>query len=210
MVQAPPQTESAATATTLPRSGDAVVLRLPANLLTDDLLLAISDLNDCWRFERNTEGALEISPPAGLMSDDRSGELYFQLRHWSQGGHVVGSSAGFRLPNGTVLGPDAAWISEERVADMVEDEVSLGVGAPDLVVEVRSRGQTLRKQQEKMEEWMAAGARLGWLIDPFTDDGQAWVYREGTSEPQLLERPPTLSGEAVAEGLTIDLTKVWR
>ena len=57
---------------------------------------------------------------------------------------------------------------------------------------------------------MAAGARLGWLIDPFTDEGIAWIYREGTDEPDRLERPDSLSGEGVAEDLTVDLGKVWR
>ena len=54
---------------------------------------------------------------------------------------------------------------------------------------------------------MANGVRLGWLIDPF--DAQVWIYREGQSEPELLERPDTLSGEDVMPGLTVDLTQVW-
>lgn len=61
-----------------------------------------------------------------------------------------------------------------------------------------------------MQEWMASGARLGWLIDVYTGEGEVWVYRQGDSEPERLERPDSLSGEAVAEGLIVDLTRVWR
>ncbi len=61
-----------------------------------------------------------------------------------------------------------------------------------------------------MEEWQQAGARLGWLIDSFTSDGQVWVYQQGVDEPQRLDHPNSLSGEDVVEGLTVDLSRVWR
>ena len=209
MVQALAKPEEAVAASGGSTSADPVVLCLPEGFLTDDLLLALSDLNDL-RLERSAEGALEISLPAGLMSDDRSAEFYFQIRQWAQDGHVAGSSAGFRLPNGAARAPDAAWISPERWRAIVIDDEGYGNGCPDLVVEVRSRGQNVRKQQEKMQEWMAGGARLGWLIDPFTDDGVTWIYREGVAEPERLERPESLSGEDVAKGLRVNLEKVWR
>ena len=49
---------------------------------------------------------------------------------------------------------------------------------------------------------------FGWLVDAFTDS--VWVYREGQPEPERLERPMILSGESVMEGLSVDLTHVWR
>ena len=111
---------------------------------------------------------------------------------------------------GSARDPDAAWLSNERLQEIDTENEGIWAVCPDLVVEVRSPGQTLRNQQEKMREWMEAGARLGWLIDPFSDEGVAWVYRAGAAEPDRLERPSALRGEEVAEGLTVDLAKVWR
>ena len=76
------------------------------------------------------------------------------------------------------------------------------------MLEVRSPSQTLQEQQTKMGEWMANGVRLGWLLEAFEET--VWVYREGQPEPERLDRPMALSGESVMEGLSVDLTRVWR
>ena len=189
---------------------EPIVVDFPEGVLTDELLLAIAGVNDCWRLERNAEGALEINALAGLLSDDASFEIGIQLRQWATEGHVSGSSGGYVLPSGAARAPDAAWTSADRWQGLPTRGDNMGRSVPDLIVEVRSAGQLVSKQREKMEEWMAGGARLGWLIDPFTGEGEVWVYREGAEEPEHLERPESLSGEDVAVGLTVDLTAVWR
>ena len=141
------------------------------------------------------------------------GRIYAQMLAWSDdegGGRVFESSAGMSLPDGSVLAPDASWVSDERFAQGSAETVGFLRACPDLVVEVRSRGQSRRKQREKMEQWMATGAQLGWLIDAFIGNGEVWIYRAGASEPERRERPDSLSGEDVAEGLTVDLTRIWR
>ncbi len=213
MVQAAVSPELASRPVDLPSSGDPIVLRMPEGVLTDAFLIEISNCNEPLHFERSPEGALEISPLPGTPSGRRSGRIFAQILQWSdeeERGESFPSGSGFSLSIGSARDADSAWVSNERLQDASTDSEGLWDVCPDLVVEVRSKGQTIRKQQEKMEEWMAAGARLGWLIDPFTDDGIAWIYREGTDEPERLERPDSLSGEDVAEGLTVDLAKVWR
>ena len=213
MVQAAVSPELASRPVDLPSSGDPIVLRMPEGVLTDAFLIEISNCNEPLHFERSPEGALEISPPPGTPSGRRSGRIFAQILQWSdeeERGESFPSGSGFSLSIGSARDADSAWVSNERLQDASTDSEGLWDVCPDLVVEVRSKGQTIRKQQEKMEEWMAAGARLGWLIDPFTDDGIAWIYREGTDEPERLERPESLSGEDVAGGLTVDLAKVWR
>ena len=139
--------------------------------------------------------------------------IAFQIMNWAhehRNGEALGAGAGFRLITSAARDPDAAWLSNQRLSEVDTDDEGLWSVCPDLIVEVRSRGQTVLRQQEKMQEWMAAGARLGWLIDPFTNDGEVWIYRQGESEPERLERPESLNGEDVAEGLTVDLARVWR
>ena len=213
MVQAPAKADIAPEATDEEHPSSAVVLRFPPGCLTDELLLQISGLNDDLRFERNAEGALEISPPAGYESSDQSGRVYAQILIWSDdvgGGRVFESSAGMSLSDGSVLAPDASWVSDERFEQGSAETVGFLRTCPDLVVEVRSRSQSPRQQREKMEQWMAAGARLGWLIDAFSGEGEVWVYRAGASEPERLAQPESLSGEDVAEGLMVDLARIWR
>ena len=217
MVTAPPKTARStadieSTVAAPVWDGDPLVIQFPAECLTAERLLQISDLNDDLCFELVTDGRLEISFPANPMSDSRSGAVYAQLLGWASSGHVSSSSAGFLLNRNPdqVLSPDASWTSAARLSTVMGREEGYWHVCPDLIVEVRSRGQTVRKQQEKMDEWMRAGARLAWLIDPFTDDGVAWIYREGADGPERQARPDTLSGEDVAEGLVVELAKVWR
>ena len=78
---------------------------------------------------------------------------------------------------------------------------------PDLVIEIQSRNDDLSQLLAKMELWIANGARLGWLIDPY--DQRLWVYRPG-AEAVVLERPLELSDDAVLPGLVVDLRRIWR
>lgn len=214
MVSAPAKPQAVAPEVSSPIApGDPLVIALPEGLLTDDLLIELSCLNDGWCFERNCEGGLEVSFPASSMSGVRGAIIYDQIRDWSTAtgdGRALPSGGGYSLSIGSAREPDACWFSSDRFAAVDLSAEGYWPVCPDLIVEVRSKGQTILRQQGKMQEWMAAGARLGWLIDVFSGEGEVWVYREGAAEPERLERPDSLSGEDVAEGLTVDLSNVWR
>lgn len=213
MVQAPPKPEHVPASSNVVAESVPIVLRLPPGVLTDEVLLQISVLNQPWRFERSREGALEISLPTGSIGGIRTMHVAAQLYAWwseSQDGAVFDSSTGFRLPSTSVRAPDAAWASGKSIENMLPDDEGYWPICPELIVEIRSASQDAQPQQEKMQEWMEAGVRLGWLIDPFTADGEVWIYRKGNFEPDRLERPDSLSGEDVAEGLSVDLANVWR
>ena len=68
---------------------------------------------------------------------------------------------------------------------------------PDFVAEIRSPGNSLAYLQRKMAEYIAAGARLGWLIDP--RNRRVTIYRPG-QEPETLADPEILTGEDVMPG----------
>ena len=90
---------------------------------------------------------------------------------------------------------------------MEPDDEGIPRFCPDFVIELRSPSDRLPDQQRKMRFWMAQGVQLGWLIDPFADT--AHIYRPDR-EPELLQRPNSLSGEDVLPGLVVDLSRVWR
>jgi hypothetical protein len=62
------------------------------------------------------------------------------------------------------------------------------------------------KLKDKMEEYSANGARLGWLIDPSTR--RVYVYRPG-ADVEELERPTQVSGDPELRGLTLTLQPIW-
>ena len=77
---------------------------------------------------------------------------------------------------------------------------------PDFVVELRSPSDSLRWLKAKMEEYIANGAHLGWLIDPL--ERTVYVYRPG-AEPERLENPSAVSGDPILRGLSLSLDRIW-
>ena len=185
-------------------------IALPEGMLSDDLLLSIGSLNDEWRFESDAEGALLIMSPAGSLSGRRGVLISTQLQTWADakaGGDVFDASAMFRLPDGNRRAADIAWLSPERLSVADEDDEGVWPVTPDLVIEIQSRNDDPSEQREKMDLWIANGARLGWLIDPY--DSRVWVYRPG-AEPEQLTRPEEMSDDEVLPGLTVALQRIWR
>ncbi len=74
------------------------------------------------------------------------------------------------------------------------------------MVELRSPTDTLEPLQEKMVEYLANGARLGWLLDP--EERKVHIYRPD-AEVVCLENPSQLTGDPVLPGFVLDLTRAW-
>ena len=111
-------------------------------------------------------------------------------------------------PDGRALAPDASWITQHQWDALSADERRVFMRTrPVFVVEVRSPGQTLASQQRRMDDWIAFGVQLGWLVD--LQGSRLWVYRPGR-EPEALHRPATISGDPELPGLVVDLANIWR
>ena len=187
-----------------------ICLKLPSTWSTsNESLMALSNLNDGWLFELTAEGELVIMTGVGFRSSERSFEIGIDIGLWNRqvgAGHICGADLYVRREDSSLRLPDVAWISNERLGSADPDEGVLEV-CPELIVEVVSVSQDTAAQQQKMKEWMAAGARLGWLVDPYQE--VVLIYRPDT-EPELLERPDTLDGEDVCEGLEVNLERIWK
>ena len=164
------------------------------------------EANDDYEMEVNEAGDLVILPMTGFRGNRREHYLNIFVGHWEivNGGVSVSQSSRFRLAGGAIRGPDAAWITQERYDAATEEErETVFPGAPDFVIEIRSRSDNLAPLQRKMRLWMDGGARLGWLIDP--PNRSVYVYRTGQAEPELLEDPETLDGEDVLAGFSFSV-----
>ena len=123
------------------------------------------------------------------------------------GGVVFDSSTCFTLPNGAKRSPDAAWIASERWNALSEREQDgFSPITPDFVLERRSATDALSVLEAKLAEYLANGARLGWLIDPQTR--RVHVYRPGGAVA-VLENPEVVSGEDVLVGFELRLPEIW-
>jgi Uma2 family endonuclease len=188
-----------------------LVLRTrPVLDLSEDQFFKLCQLNRDLRIERNAAGELLIMPPTGGETGSSNAQIIIQLGAWANRdgtGVVYDSSTGFRLPNGAVRSPDAAWIPRSRLEQFsAEQRRQFIPTCPDFVVELRSPSDKLDDLHAKMQEYLAAGARLGWLLDP--DARQVHIYRPDTP-PERLDKPDTVSGDPILPGFVLDLRQVW-
>ena len=75
----------------------------------------------------------------------------------------------------------------------------------DFVLKLMSKSDTLKETQDKMQEYMDNGVKLGWLLNPFQK--QVEIYRQG-QEKEVLNNPKILSGEKVLPEFLLDLTLI--
>ena len=179
--------------------------------LTDEELMRFSEENKPYKIERDKYGDILIMTPVGGIGSTHEAHVAYQLLHWSEtndtGGMAFISNAGFNLPDGSCLSPDAAWLALDRWNALTPaQQAGYPPLCPDFLIEVRSRTDSRRVLEEKMQEWMANGAQLAWLVDPV--ECNVTVYRRG-EQPERLERPETVeAGEPVA-GFTLRCARLW-
>lgn len=183
----------------------------PALDLTDDEFFDLCRTNRTLRFERTAEGAIIILPPAGGATGHRNLALGATLYDWSKRdgtGTAFDSSTGFILPNGATRSPDAAWVRRERLAVLSAAEMERFLPlCPDFVVELRSPSDRLVDIQIKMDEYVATGAKLGWLIDP---PGMAvHVYRP-ERPVEIAQSPASMSGDPELPGFVLTMGDIWK
>lgn len=175
--------------------------------MTDDEFFYFCQENPDYKFERDATGNFKRMAQTGGETSERNSELNAELVIWNRiakGGYCYDSSGGFRLPNGAVRGPDAAWVTNERRnALTLEQRKKFPPLCPDFVVELMSESDMIKETDAKMREYMDNGCRLGWLIDPRTEETR--VYRTDGSVNVIYGFDTVLSGEGVLPGFAFDL-----
>ncbi len=162
------------------------------------------------RFETNKEGKLIVMSPTGSESGKFNLNLAFQVELWNRQyklGVVFDSSTGFKLSNGAIRSPDVSWIKQERWDSLsLKQQRGFAPIEPDFVIELMSPTDDLIELQQKMSEYIDCGVKLGWLINP--DSQQVEIYRLGQSK-EVLDNPKSLSGEDILADLTVDLSEIF-
>lgn len=151
------------------------------------------------------EGNIVVMSPSGYESEEVGTEFARILGNWvrpRQIGRVTGSSAGFRLPNKDLRAPDVSFIRADRFKRSTEDYAEL---VPDLVVEVKSKTDTLEKLQAKINEFISLGTQIGILIDPKTKTLE--IYR--STGKTLLQNGDILTLPDLLPGWEVKIAEIW-
>jgi Uma2 family endonuclease len=177
----------------------AYVPAMPPAQLTADELLHLRVPNKRVELVR---GVLVVREPAGLRHGEIVMELSRRLANHVAAhalGKVYAAETGFTLARGpdTVRAPDVAFIKSDRVPKPAP--AGFPNLAPDLAVEVLSPDDRPADVLAEVADWLSAGTRLVWVIDP--ERRLARVYRADGTESGVAEAV-VLEGEDVVPGFT--------
>ena len=154
-------------------------------------------------------GQLRVSEPPGAVHGLVAGRLIVRVGQHAfvnELGEVFGQDTGFHIASkpDTVRAPDLAFVSSERMpAARVRGYANI---APDLIVEILSPGDRPADVLEKVADWLRAGVRLAWVVDP--DRGTARAHRADGSIA-LVPKDGSLEGEDVLPGFSCRLADLF-
>lgn len=205
-------------------AGFPETLKLPASLgaglhFTPEQFEALCQANPEAVLELAADGSLILMTPTGSETGGRNGSLMvalgLSLRSSGLPLKLFDSSTGFRLPDGSVLSPDASLVALERwQALRAEERRGFAPLCPDLVVELVSPGDEgprgLTALRRKIAAYQRNGARLGWLLIPEERAVEIWESpAESGEQPRRIEAATHLDGAPRFPGLVIELEEIW-
>jgi Uma2 family endonuclease len=162
------------------------------------------------KFERDAFANIIVKSNAGGKTGYYNTEILAELAIWNRqqkAGICFDSSTAFRLQNNAVRSPDAAWVAIERWNQLSEKEKEqFPPLCPDFVLEIKSASDQLSSLKSKMDEWVANGCRLAWLINP--EDKTTLVYSSG--QIKTISFQEVLSGGSLMSGLELVLGSIFK
>ncbi len=170
-------------------------------------LISAEDLPRLSPPHKRTElvrGVMIVSEPTGFRHGVVAVRLVQLLANYvsERGLGLVLGEAGFKLESDpdTVRGPDVSFVSRDRVPDPLPK--GYAAFAPDLAVEVLSPNDRPGEVLAKVADYLSAGSRLVWVVDP--ERRHARIYRADGGEA-LVGEDGALDGEDVVPGFSCRL-----
>ena len=182
----------------------------PETPMSDEELMRFCAANEVLRVERDANGEILVMTPAGGNTGRMNAALIVALGNWAEEdgrGYAFDSNTGFTLPDNSMRSPDAAWVRKTRWDALGgEEQARFSHICPEFLIELRSKSDGLPELKAKMEQWIANGAKVAWLIDP--EERTVWVYRPG-EEPEGYHEPTSVQGSGAVAGFELVLRKIW-
>ena len=190
-----------------PRIPDKIMIE---PVLSNEEFEELCAANGNLRLERTREGVILVNAPAGSATSGGNSEINYQLMAWwrtHRRGRVFDSSIGVFLPDGSALGPDAAYATEEQVRALrVGDLDHFLPFGPAFVVELLSKTDSVKESERKMLRWIENGVTLAWLVNPYART--VTIYEVGRET--RIESGNKVIGTGPVDGFVLELEDVWR
>ncbi|MEC4990425.1 MAG: Uma2 family endonuclease [Oscillatoria sp. PMC 1068.18] len=152
------------------------------------------------------DGKITIMGLSDYLSEEIIARLITFLNMWvlpRRIGRVTGSSAGFRLPDGNLRGPDVSFVSASRLQNSPRSFAKL---LPDLMVEVKSSTDRIKPIVKKIHRFLELGTTVGILIDP---DRQTLTIYRLNQEPIELTDGDNLTIPELFPGWELPISELW-
>ncbi|NJO43634.1 MAG: Uma2 family endonuclease [Cyanobacteria bacterium CRU_2_1] len=152
------------------------------------------------------DGEIIVMSPSGYESEEVATRFSTFMNNWVMPrklGRVNGSSAGFELPNSDVRAPDVSFVFAERLRHAPRSFAEL---TPDLMVEVKSPKDSLKKLKEKIQNFLNMGTKVGILLDP--EKRTVEIYRK--DQPVVtLKDGDILTVPDLLLGWEVEVSELW-
>lgn len=147
-----------------------------------------------------------VAKPLGFAESVLAVEIAYHLGRFlnaNDWGILAGADGPYRLRAGLVRLPDVSFVRWERLPVHGQvPSVAIADLAPDLAVEVLSRGNTRGEVRRKLHEYFQAGVRLVWSVEPRQRLVQVFT---APNQVETLRERQLLTGGDLLPGLTIPL-----
>ncbi len=178
-----------------------------AQATTAEELFRLPD--DGFRYEL-VKGELRKMAPAGSEHGAIIARLTIALGQYIEAnnlGELFGAETGFKITSNpdTVRAPDIAFIRRERIPETGIPK-EYWPGPPDLAVEVLSPSDTFYEVEEKIEQYLATGVSVVWVINP---KKRTVTIHRPQSEAKTLAENDTLDGQNVAPGFQYNIARMF-
>jgi len=121
-------------------------------------------------------------------------------------GLVAGAAGMLRILPDQVRIPDVSFVRWEQFPDRkLPEEPAPGI-APDLAIEILSKGNTPAEVDRKLQDYFTAGVRLVWYIDPPTRSARVYTAVDQSTE---IDENGTLTGGEVLPGFELPLAELF-
>jgi Uma2 family endonuclease len=182
------------------------VERIDSKVLTDEEFMALPD--DGGRYEV-IDGELVNVGNSGMEHGNIGiflGGLIEIFVRQNKLGVACDSSTAFKMKGGNKRSPDISFVSKERLIGLKRLPKGFFDGAPDLVVEIISPGNTFDEIHNKIEEYFESGTRLLWVIHP--DEKYVLVYHSPQPD-RLVRGDDVLDGEDVILNFQVAVSELF-
>jgi Uma2 family endonuclease len=180
--------------------GHGVHSKLVMPITTAEELLRAQDIGRC----ELVRGHLMMLDYRSAEEGRIAAEVAYRLHRFARGGTVL-AACGFILSRNpdTVRAPAVSFVRTGRFPALSDEYVP---GAPDLAVEIASIFDRPPYLDEKVADWLHAGAAAVWVVDP---RARTVAVHEAGRAPRVLREPDVLFGGDVLPGFELLVREIF-